>query len=110
MSFGVFDAVFARAVGLVCQLALDRDSSLSYDVVVRINIVDVNVEAAARSGQRARCLHMMFGGGTMQPDHKVARANLGMNGMAFAVTLNTARGKPKYLNEKVVCRRDIIVY
>jgi hypothetical protein len=110
MSFEVFDTVFACAVGLVFQLAFDLHSPRSHQVVVRINIVNVNVKAGARSRQRARCLHMMFGSDTMQPNRKVACANLGMNGITFAVALYTARRKPKYLNQKVVRRRDVVVH
>jgi len=46
----------------------------------------------------------------MQPNHKVTGANLGVDGFAFGVAVNAARGETKRFNKKIMPGCDVLVH
>ncbi len=52
----------------------------------------------------------MAGAHTMQPDHRIAGADLRVHRSALVITLDTTRRKSEGLDEKVVRRRYVFVY
>ena len=51
----------------------------------------------------------MLGRNAMQPNRRIARANFGVDCVAFAVSLDAAGRKPESFDEKIVRRRNVLV-
>ena len=67
-------------------------------------------QPCARRRQRAWGSQIELRGHAMQPNHKFTPPNFCVNGLAFGIALNTARGKAKRLDEKVVFDLNVLAH
>jgi hypothetical protein len=74
-----------------------------------IHIVYKHNQPAGSSRQRDWC-QVQVCGHPMEPNHLLAAADLGMNGLTIRGTVNTARDEPKSVHKEVVLCGDIGAY
>ena len=107
MTLGVAHSVLALSVVLIARLGQDLSAAVSGALVVRVNVRNVDHDAASRRFARSRWDKPGGCVGAVQPHPSRAVTYLGMDDRSIGRSVDPGRREAKDMNEEIVLRGNV---